>query len=212
MPPAGRRAWGMRWIRQRITEPLVLVIRRGAEPEVVAFSGALGITLGIFPIYGVTALLCAFAIGLLGTRCNAPTMLLANLIATPVELSLVIPFLRLGEWVVGGKHLLLSKNALWEALTGKASLEVLLGLWHALVGWSVAAPVIVAGLYLSLLPLVKLSIRRSGSHLHPWRRHLVLQIQISGLLLPLQLKLHQLRPDEQEYCAFGFNLKSSDTS
>ncbi|KAL3679449.1 hypothetical protein R1sor_022405 [Riccia sorocarpa] len=160
MPPAGRSAWGTRWIRQHVTEPLVLIIRRGAEPQVVAFSGALGITLGVFPIYGVTALLCAFAIGILGTRCNAPTMLLANLIATPLELSLVIPFLRLGEWVVGGKHLLLSKNALWQALTGKASVEVLLGLWHALVGWSVAAPLIVVGLYLALLPLVKYSIRR----------------------------------------------------
>ncbi|BBN04333.1 hypothetical protein MPTK1_3g03740 [Marchantia polymorpha subsp. ruderalis] len=160
--PAGRGVPGQRWVRLHVTEPLLTIIRRGADAKTLAFSGAMGITLGIFPIYGVTAVLCACAVGLLGPRCNAPTMLLANLIATPLELSLVIPFLRLGEWVVGGKRLLLSKNALWEALTGKASWEVLLGLWHALVGWSVAAPFVIAALYFALLPVVKFSIQRYG--------------------------------------------------
>lgn len=35
---------------------------------------------------GVTVLLCAMAISLLGTVCHAPTLMLANFVATPIEL------------------------------------------------------------------------------------------------------------------------------
>jgi len=35
---------------------------------------------------GVTVLLCGLAIALLGSLCHAPTVLLANFIATPIEL------------------------------------------------------------------------------------------------------------------------------
>lgn len=165
--------WVGRWFRQNVSEPLVSVMQRGAEPKTLALSAALGFTLGIFPIYGVTALMCACAIWILGPRCNAPTMLISNLIATPVELSLVVPFLRLGEAVVGGRHLLLSKDALWRAVTGRASWDVVLGLWHAFLGWAIASPFIVGFLFVMLLPLMRIAIKRYGdlpppdSHLTP---------------------------------------------
>ncbi|CAM6118373.1 unnamed protein product [Calypogeia fissa] len=165
--------WAVRWFRHNVTEPLIAVMQRGAEPKTLAMSAALGVTLGVFPIYGVTALMCACAIAILGPRCNAPTMLIANLVATPIELSLVVPFLRLGESIVRGKHLLLSKDALWKAVTGRASWDVLLGLWHAFLGWAVAAPFIIGCLYVLLLPLMKIAIKKYGalqsaeSHLTP---------------------------------------------
>ncbi|KAF6143936.1 hypothetical protein GIB67_001730 [Kingdonia uniflora] len=59
---------------------------RGAEPKQLAFSTALGITLGVFPVCGVTVLLCGVAIALLGSRCHSPSLMLANFIATPLEL------------------------------------------------------------------------------------------------------------------------------
>lgn len=170
---AWRNNWAVRWLRHNVSEPLIAVMQRGAEPKTVAMSGALGATLGIFPIYGVTALMCACAIAILGKRCNPPTMMIANLVATPVELSLVVPFLRLGEWVVGGKHLLLSKDALWKAVTFRASWDVVLGLWHAFLGWAIAAPFITAALYFILLPIMKflvdkyVGLQRADSALEP---------------------------------------------
>ncbi|CAK9140111.1 unnamed protein product, partial [Ilex paraguariensis] len=62
---------------------------RGAEPNQLAFSAALGITLGVFPICGVTVFLCGLAIAVLGSFCHAPTVMLTNFTATPIELSVL---------------------------------------------------------------------------------------------------------------------------
>ncbi|MQM04545.1 hypothetical protein Taro_037342 [Colocasia esculenta] len=77
------------WLNKKIVDPLVQIIRRGAEPKQLAFSTALGITLGVFPICGVTVFLCGMAIALLRNHCHAPSVMLANFVATPIELRYV---------------------------------------------------------------------------------------------------------------------------
>ncbi|XP_020680741.1 uncharacterized protein LOC110098302 isoform X1 [Dendrobium catenatum] len=153
----------MPWLRKKIVDPFLQIIGRGAEPKQLAFSTALGLTLGIFPICGVTLLLCGFAIAILGKHCHAPSTLLANFIATPIELSLVIPFLRLGEFITGGSHFPLTSDALKKVLTGHASREVLLSIVHALLGWIVAAPIILAVLYSLFVPTFKYLIHKFGN-------------------------------------------------
>ncbi|RWR90297.1 Zinc finger, RING-type [Cinnamomum micranthum f. kanehirae] len=150
----------MLWIDQKIVEPLVQILQRGAEPKQLAFSAALGITLGIFPICGVTVILCGMAIALLGTLCHAPSVMLANFIATPIELSLVVPFLRFGEVISGGPHFPLTSDALKKVVTGQASREVLFSIFHALLGWLVAAPFILGFLFMVFLPCFKLLIQK----------------------------------------------------
>ncbi|KAI5640294.1 hypothetical protein M9H77_00320 [Catharanthus roseus] len=118
------------WFRKKL-DPLVQILRRGAEPKQLAFSGALGITLGVFPICGVTVFLCGMAIAVLRSMCHAPTVMLANFIATPIELSLIIFFLRFGEFLTGGPHFPLSSGALKKVLTGHASREVVQSVLHA---------------------------------------------------------------------------------
>ncbi|XP_010677181.2 uncharacterized protein LOC104892857 isoform X1 [Beta vulgaris subsp. vulgaris] len=151
------------WVNNKIVEPLLQILRRGAEPKLLAFSSALGFTFGIFPICGVTVLLCGMAIPLLGSRCHPPSVLLANFVATPVELSLVVPFLRLGETICGGPRFPLTPDALKKVLTGQASIEVLLSIGHALVGWLFAAPFILALLYVIFLPCYKILVRKFSS-------------------------------------------------
>ncbi|KAF2290876.1 hypothetical protein GH714_016075 [Hevea brasiliensis] len=118
------------WFNKKILDPFYQILSRGMEPKQLAFSAALGITLGIFPICGVTVLLCGIAIALLGSLCHAPTVMLANFVATPIELSLVVPFLRFGEVISGGPHFPLTSDALKKVLTGQASHEVLLSIAH----------------------------------------------------------------------------------
>lgn len=151
------------WFNKRIVEPLLQILRRGAEPNQLAFSTALGITLGLFPICGAAVFLCGMAIAALRSRCHAPSVMLANFIATPIELSLVVPFLRFGEALTGGPHLPLNSDALKRVLTGKASQEVLLSIAHALLGWLVATPFILTALYLVLLPVFKILVRKFSS-------------------------------------------------
>lgn len=143
------------WFNGKVVDPLVLIIRRGAEPKQLAFSTALGFTLGLFPVCGVTVLLCILAIALFGKHCNAPTVMIANFVATPVELSLLIPFLRLGEAITGSPHFPLTADALKQVLTGHATHEILLSIFHALLGWIIAAPFILGALYAVLVPAFK---------------------------------------------------------
>ncbi|XP_048623795.1 uncharacterized protein LOC106442157 [Brassica napus] len=163
--------------------PVIIGNDRGTEPKQLAFSPALGITLGIFPICGVPVFLCGVAIAFLGSACHAPTVMLANIIASPAELALVVPFLRLGEKVTGGPHFPLTSDALKKVFTGQASHEVFLSIGNAgsvkapripkatlsiclglkrLLGWLVATPFFFIALYLVLLPCFKILVRKFG--------------------------------------------------
>ncbi|KAK7271395.1 hypothetical protein RJT34_27253 [Clitoria ternatea] len=151
------------WFKKKVSDPLLNILRRGAEPRQLAFSAALGITLGVFPICGVTVFLCGVAIALLGSFCHTPTVMLANFIATPIELSLVVPFLRLGEVITGGSHFPLTSDALKKVLTGQASHEVILSVARALLGWAAASPFIFGTLYVVFLPCFKVLVRKFSS-------------------------------------------------
>ncbi|XP_020087854.1 uncharacterized protein LOC109709897 [Ananas comosus] len=148
------------WFKRKVADPLLQILKRGAEPKQLAFSTALGLTLGLFPICGVTVFLCVMAIAVLRHRCHAPTVMLANFVATPVELSLVIPFLRLGEAISHGPHFPLTSDALRKVVFGEASREVLVAVFHALLGWTVAAPFVLGSLYLVLIPCFKFLVRK----------------------------------------------------
>ncbi|KAJ0977248.1 hypothetical protein J5N97_012722 [Dioscorea zingiberensis] len=151
------------WFNKKLIDPLLQIVKRGAEPKQLAFSTALGVTLGVFPICGVTVFLCGAAIALLGNRCHAPSVMLANFVATPIELSLMIPFLRLGEIISGGPHFPLTTDALKKVFTGQASRDVLLSIVHALLGWFVAAPFILGALYIAFLPCFKYLVHKFSS-------------------------------------------------
>ncbi|XP_076922325.1 uncharacterized protein LOC143584055 [Bidens hawaiensis] len=140
------------WFHNKVVDPFIQILRRGAEPKQLAFSTALGISLGIFPIVGVTVFLCGMAIAVLGSSVNTPTVMLANFVATPLELSLMVVFLRFGEFVTGGDHFPLTTDALKKVLTGEASTEIVRSILNALLGWLVLAPFIMGALYIILLP------------------------------------------------------------
>ncbi|URD95975.1 DDHD [Musa troglodytarum] len=125
------------WMNRKVVDPFLQIIRKGAEPKQLAFSTALGMSLGLFPICGVTVFLCGMAIAILRHHCHAPSVMLANFVATPIELSLVIPFLRLGELITGGPHFPLTSDALSKVVSGQASQGVLIAILHA-VGTSLS--------------------------------------------------------------------------
>ncbi|KAF5789444.1 hypothetical protein HanRHA438_Chr09g0382891 [Helianthus annuus] len=88
------------------------------------------LTCFLFLKTGVTFFLCVLAITMLGTAVNAPTVMLANFLATPIALSLIIVFLWFGEFITGEAHFTLTADALKKVLTGKASNEILLSIVH----------------------------------------------------------------------------------
>uniref|UniRef100_A0ACD5TZJ0 Uncharacterized protein n=2 Tax=Avena sativa TaxID=4498 RepID=A0ACD5TZJ0_AVESA len=150
------------WLNAKVVDPMLQVIQRGAEPKQLAFSAALGLTIGIFPICGTTVIIGGFAVAILGARCNAVTVMVLNLAATPLELSLIIPFLRLGEALTGSPPFPLTSDAFKMVITGHASKDVLLSIGHAILGWLVAAPVVMVVLYTGSIPCFKYLVGRFG--------------------------------------------------
>lgn len=112
---------------------------------------------------GTTVILCGIAAALLGSNIHTPTLMLANFVAMPIELSLVVPFLRLGEVITGGDHFALTSDALRMVITGQASRDVLLSVSHVMLGWLVAAPFILVVLYFVFIPCFKFLVHKFSS-------------------------------------------------
>jgi uncharacterized protein (DUF2062 family) len=140
----------------RLPKLMRALLQQGITPKKLALSVALGITLGIFPVLGSTTLLCAAAGLLLGL--NQPALQGVNYIAYPLQLGLLIPFFRFGEWLFHSPRLAISREGV-QALVRSGMLHTIHVLrdttLHAIVAWGLVAPVIVAGVYVTVLPLFR---------------------------------------------------------
>ena len=63
-------------------DPILELLRQGVTPEKIALSLAFGLGLGIFPVLGVSTILCTVAAIVL--RLNLPAIQLVNYLAAPV--------------------------------------------------------------------------------------------------------------------------------
>ena len=131
------------WLRRRVWAPILDLLRQGLTPEKIALSLAAGITLGIFPVLGSTTLLCAVAAYAL--RLNLPAIQLVNYLVYPLQIALLLPFLRAGEWLFGAERLPFSVAeilALLRADVGLAFATLWTATWHAVVVWAFVGPVV----------------------------------------------------------------------
>ena len=143
-------------LRRRIVAPLLDLLRQGITPEKLAFSIALGITLGVTPVLGSTTMLCLLAATVL--RLNLPAIQLVNCLVYPLQLALLVPFIRIGGWVFSAPPVLTSvdqarqliRSGVWTAITT---------LWdatlHGLVVWLALGSLASLLLYALLLPLIR---------------------------------------------------------
>jgi uncharacterized protein (DUF2062 family) len=135
---------------------LLAFLKMGSTPERLALSIALGIALGLVPALGITTLLCTLAAFLF--RLNLPAIQLVNFFVYPLQLALLIPFIRAGEWLFGVESLNLSFELIQRMM--KANLwNTVISLWaatmRAVVVWLLIAPVVVALVYFVMTPLLK---------------------------------------------------------
>jgi uncharacterized protein (DUF2062 family) len=91
---------GVVWVR--IVEKLAKFdlaewLRLGMTPRRLALTLALGFAIGCIPVIGVPTILCAALALLLGL--NQPAIQAANYAAMPLQLILIVPFMRLGKWM-----------------------------------------------------------------------------------------------------------------
>ncbi|MFZ1087614.1 MAG: DUF2062 domain-containing protein [Terracidiphilus sp.] len=74
-------------------------LRQGVSPQRLALTLALGVAIGCIPVLGIPTLICAaLAVAL---RLNLPAMQVANYAVMPLQLLLIVPFVRLGGRIFG---------------------------------------------------------------------------------------------------------------
>jgi uncharacterized protein (DUF2062 family) len=156
------------WFYRRGILPILALLRMGATPQTLAWSIAVGLLIGINPALGTTTVLCLAVT--FACRLNVVAAQLANHAVFPLELLLVIPFIKLGSKVFHTAALPLSPHVFFVAArTAPLALTRQLWSWewHALVLWAaisvVAAPLIAFG----LTPLLRLLLARIQHHQYP---------------------------------------------
>src|ERR1700730_18846311 len=105
-----------------LLEPLLALLRQGISPQRLALCVAIAVVVGNIPILGVSTVLCAF-IALI-FRLNLPAIQLVQAAMAPTPILLIIPFVRLGEWIVRApppgvsieRGLALMSHGVWQAV------------------------------------------------------------------------------------------------
>jgi uncharacterized protein (DUF2062 family) len=142
-------------VDRRLREPILRLLRQGITPEKIALSLAFGIGLGIFPVLGVSTILCTVIA--LALRLNLPAIQLVNYLTSPAQLLLIIPFVRVGEHLMHASPQPLSIRS-GLRLLGHGVFEAVIVLWsailHAALGWALLGPPFIYLLYLLFKPLM----------------------------------------------------------
>ncbi len=94
-----------RWIRKRgIAERISAWLKDETSTEKLALTVALGLVIGVFPLFGLPTVLCGLAAAV--CRLNFPALQLVNYLAYPLQIALLLPFARLGGILFGvSQHL-----------------------------------------------------------------------------------------------------------
>ena len=144
------------WVYRRVALPILALLRMGASPEKLAWSIAAGLLIGINPILGSTTVLClalAFVF-----RLNVAASQIGNHIVYPLELILVIPFIRVASRIFHTAPMPLSANELLHAAREHPfalSRQLWLWEWHAFLLWAILAAIAVPVIALALTPILR---------------------------------------------------------
>lgn len=129
-------------------------LRQGISPRRLALTLALGFAIGCFPVIGVPTALCAVLA--LGLRLNLPAIQMANYAAMPLQVALIFPFIRLGEWMfASGARPAMAANGLMHGSPMKLVLASGSLAGEALAAWLVTAVPMVLLLTLVLTALLR---------------------------------------------------------
>src|ERR1700722_21020409 len=88
-----------KWLYRRLLDPLLALLRAGLAAPQLALFIPIAIVVGNIPILGVSTILCTI-IALI-FRLNLLAIQLVQAAMAPTQLLLLIPFVRLGEWIAG---------------------------------------------------------------------------------------------------------------
>jgi len=129
------------WLQKnKRVQQLKVLLKQGTSPRALALSTTLGVLLGLFPILGTTTI--AITVIALAFRLNLPLMMALSYLVYPLQLMLIIPLIRFGEWLFGEPGSGLTLEMLRSQFAG-SFFGALRSLWLANVcgafGWAILA-------------------------------------------------------------------------
>jgi uncharacterized protein (DUF2062 family) len=143
-------------LKKRVADPIVSLLTQGLSPEGIALGLAVGAVLGIFPALGWPSLLCLIVAVIF--RLNLTALQIANFLVYPLQLVLLIPFMKLGEmafrtrssgWTLG-QIITLIHNSIPKAIAVLWTVTI-----HAIAVWALLAAPLVFLTYSVLTPLLR---------------------------------------------------------
>jgi uncharacterized protein (DUF2062 family) len=126
------------WLKAKLLHPLIALLKQGSTPYTLAWSVTIGFVVGIFPIIGVTTVIC---LGLaIIFRLNLVAIQLVNYLVYPVQLLLLIPYFQLVSWFFGTENPFSSIDQIQRLFNQ--------GFWEATysLGWLLAEAIIIWGI------------------------------------------------------------------
>jgi uncharacterized protein (DUF2062 family) len=129
------------WLGRKVRDPLLAELRQGATPEAVSAAVTVSLAIAINPFIGTTTLGCVVAGR--AFRLNHVVMQIINHAAFPLQLLLIVPYVRIGETIAGAPHFSLKPSAIIEEFN-RSIPDFLEKFWltglHGLIGWALTVP------------------------------------------------------------------------
>jgi uncharacterized protein (DUF2062 family) len=152
------------WWRRWIVRPVMNQLTAGISPDRLGWSISTGVVLGIFPIMGTTSLLCL----LFGWcfKLNQPVLHVFKSLVYPLQLGLILVFIRMGQKLYGVPLLALSIPQMltrFRADPMQFARDFGLAAWHGITAWMIVAPLLAILIKLLATPLLRKAARKIQS-------------------------------------------------
>ncbi len=162
---ATKSAKGSFWQR-RVAGPVMALLTQGVTPDRIALTLAVGTACSLLPFLGFTAL-TNLGVGL-WLRLNQPILQTLNQILGPVQIALILVYVRIGEKIWGAPEMPLSIGQLVTSFKDDPGGFFVRFGWtgvHAATAWVISVPVILAVVYYPLRLLMrKIAKKKAGGH------------------------------------------------
>ena len=142
--------------QRRLIGPIRAQLTQGVTPDKLALTFAVGTACSLLPFLGFTSLL-NLGVGL-WLRLNQPILQTLNQILGPLQLVLILVYVRIGEKIWGAPPMPLSVSTLVHSFRDNPAAFLQRFGWtgvHAATAWLLSVPLIVGGLYFSLRPVMR---------------------------------------------------------
>lgn len=142
--------------RRRLGEPVLAQLTQGVTPNKLAATFAVGAVCALFPFLGFTSLL-TLGVGVI-LRMNQPILHTLNQLLGPLQLVLILAYVRVGEWIWRDRENHFSVTDMLRTFQDVSFGEFLQRFgWagiHAFTAWLVSVPLILAAVYYPLRPVL----------------------------------------------------------